>query len=110
MIFEIFFAQNNLYFGSKIRKIVYPCITQFYKYNVKVGFKGVFIAWICFPGVLAKICMEFQFHSHIVYLEELKILLKHISLKIKYCMLWNTNEIILNGTESKHKTKTIHKI
>ena len=45
--------------------------------------------------------------THCLNLEELKILLKDISLKLKYCMLWNTNEIILNGTESKHKTKTI---
>ena len=33
-------------FGAKIRKIGYPCIPQFC--YIKVGFKGVFIAWTCF--------------------------------------------------------------
>ena len=37
----------NLCFGPKIRKKVYPCIPQFY--YIKVGLKGVFIAWTCFP-------------------------------------------------------------
>ena len=40
-------STHNLCFGAKIRKIVYPCIPQFN--YIKVGFKGVFIAWSCFP-------------------------------------------------------------
>ena len=56
-IFQIF-AQNidcgymlrvawlNEYLGIKLRKIVYPVTPQFY--NIKVGFKGVYISWICF--------------------------------------------------------------
>ena len=50
--FFIFFGEavltstHNLCFGAKIRKIVYPCIPQFY--YIKVGFKGVIIAMTCF--------------------------------------------------------------
>ena len=32
--------------GGDIKK-VYPCKPQFF--HIKVGFKGVFIAWTCFP-------------------------------------------------------------
>ena len=68
MIFPLFFAQyigcgymlepphrggSNEYPQSMFRtnknkkKIVYPCISQFY--YIKVGLKGVFIARTCFP-------------------------------------------------------------
>ena len=39
---------HNLCFGSEIRK-VYPCKPQFY--YMKVGFKGVYITWICFRDI-----------------------------------------------------------
>ena len=39
----------NLYFGSKIRKYVYPCIPHFY--DINFGYKGVFITLTCFPDV-----------------------------------------------------------
>ena len=44
-------STHHLCFGAKIRKIglVYPWKPQFY--YIKVGFKGVFIAWTCFPDV-----------------------------------------------------------
>ena len=43
---------SNVYPQSMIRiknkkEQVYPCKTQFY--YIKVGFKGIFIAWPCFP-------------------------------------------------------------
>ena len=40
-------STHNLCFGAKIRKIGIPLHTQFY--YIKVGFKGIFIARICFP-------------------------------------------------------------
>ena len=42
---------HNHCFGKKIRKIIYPCVPQFS--SIKVGFKGVFMAWTCFPDVFA---------------------------------------------------------
>ena len=39
----------NLYFGAKIRKIVYPSKPQIF--CIKVGFKGVYISRACFPDV-----------------------------------------------------------
>ena len=44
-------STHNLCFGAKIRKIGIPLQTpQFY--YIKVGFRWVFIAWICFPDNL----------------------------------------------------------
>ena len=40
-------STHNLCFGAKIRKIVYPCIPQFY--YIKVGYDGVFISQTCYP-------------------------------------------------------------
>ena len=40
-------STHNLCFGVKIRKIGIPCIPQFYLR--KVGYKGVFMSWTCFP-------------------------------------------------------------
>ena len=42
-------STHNLCFGAKIRKIGIPCIPQFCK--IKVGFKGVYFYWTCFPDV-----------------------------------------------------------
>ena len=39
----------NLCFGSKIRKIVYPCKPQFY--YIKVGYEEVYISRTCHPDV-----------------------------------------------------------
>ena len=39
-------SAQNLCFGTIIRKVVYPCVSQFY--YMKVGYKGLFISWICF--------------------------------------------------------------
>ena len=38
-----------LCFGAKIRKIGIPLHTPVLLYKSGVGFKGVFIAWTCFP-------------------------------------------------------------
>ena len=45
-------STHNLCFGTKIRKIAYPCIPQFH--YIKVGFKGVYILWTfsCWPILL----------------------------------------------------------
>ena len=40
-------STHNLCFGSKIRKIGYPCKPHFF--YIKVRFNGVHISWICFP-------------------------------------------------------------
>ena len=40
-------STHNVCYGSKIRKIAYPCIPQFY--YIKVGYNGVYISWTCFP-------------------------------------------------------------
>ena len=45
-------STHNLCFGAKISKQEYPCIPQFY--YIKVGYKGVFIAWACFPDGKSK--------------------------------------------------------
>ena len=42
-------STHNLCFGSKIRKIIYPFTPQFY--YIKVGFKGVYFSWTCFPDI-----------------------------------------------------------
>ena len=42
-------STHNSCFEPKIRKLGIPLHTQFY--YMKVGFKGVFIARACFPGV-----------------------------------------------------------
>ena len=39
-------STHNLCFEAKIRKIVYPCKSQFY--CIKVGCKGVFVTRTCF--------------------------------------------------------------
>ena len=39
-------STHNLCFGSKKRKIVYPCKPQLY--NIKVVYKGVFVTRTCF--------------------------------------------------------------
>ena len=47
-------STHNLCFGSKIRKKnVYPFTPQFY--YIKVGYKGVFITWTCFPNVISSL-------------------------------------------------------
>ena len=46
----VLMSTHNLCFGSKIRKIVYPCVPHFY--NVKVGFKVVTVSPAYFPDVL----------------------------------------------------------
>ena len=45
-------STHNLWFGSKIRKKVYPCKPQFY--YIKVGCRGVFVTWTCFRDLFEK--------------------------------------------------------
>ena len=40
-------STHNLCFGSKITNIGIPLDTLFH--NIKVGFKGVYFSWTCFP-------------------------------------------------------------
>ena len=40
-------STHNLCFGEKIRKIGIPLQTPVF--YIKLGFKGVYISWICFP-------------------------------------------------------------
>ena len=40
-------STHNLCFGTEITKIVYPSMPQFF--NIKVGCKGVYSIWTCFP-------------------------------------------------------------
>ena len=42
---------HNLCFGSEIRKIIIPMHTQFF--YIKVGLKGVYFSWTCFPNDVA---------------------------------------------------------
>ena len=43
----VLLSTHYLCFGAKITKIGIPCIPQFC--YIKVGFKGVYITWTCFP-------------------------------------------------------------
>ena len=43
-------STHNLYFRAKIRINVYPCKPQFY--YIKVGCKGVYITWTCYPDAI----------------------------------------------------------
>ena len=49
-------STHNLCFGTKIRKIDIPLHTQVY--YIKVGFKGVYISWTCFPEVMLQFSMN----------------------------------------------------
>ena len=40
-------STHNLCLGAKLRKIVCPCIPQFF--YIKVGYEGVYFSWTCFP-------------------------------------------------------------
>ena len=51
-------STHNLCFGAKIRKKVYPCIPQFC--YIKVGFKGVYFSWACFPDVKFTLVLQRQ--------------------------------------------------
>ena len=42
-------STHNLCFGAKIRKISIRLPSFYY---IKLGFKGVYITWICFPDVM----------------------------------------------------------
>ena len=44
--------------STKEEKYVYPCIPQFC--CIKVGYKGVYITWTCFPDALHKLSIEWQ--------------------------------------------------
>ena len=58
-MFEVVLTStHNLCFGAKIRKIGIPFIPQFG--YIKVGFKGVYIARICFPDEDFKAVLEFN--------------------------------------------------
>ena len=40
-------STHKLCFGAKIRKIGMPCKPQFL--YIKVGFKGIYFSWTCYP-------------------------------------------------------------
>ena len=47
LIEAVLMSTHNLCLGSKVRKIGIPQFDY-----IKVGFKGVYIAWTCYPDVL----------------------------------------------------------
>ena len=54
-------STHNLCFGAKIRKIGIPLHTPQFFY-IKVGFKGVYFSWTCFPdGILTPYISSFLF-------------------------------------------------
>ena len=61
LVGEVLKSTHDLCFGTEIQ--VYPCIPQFY--NMKVGFKGVFIAGTSFPDAIAQApgyCLRFYLY------------------------------------------------
>ena len=68
-IFFFFFVQNidcvytvltsthNLCFGTKIRKNRHILANPSF-YCIKVGFKGVYFSWTCFPDVFLVVALE----------------------------------------------------
>ena len=45
-------STHNVCFGSKTRKLGTPLQTAVFFFYIKVGFKGLYIAWTCFPDDL----------------------------------------------------------
>ena len=44
-------STHNLCFGAKIRKIGISPVNPSNSTYIKVGFKGVYFSWTCFPDV-----------------------------------------------------------
>ena len=59
-------STHNVCFGSKIKKIGIP---QFY--YIKVGYKGVFIAWTCFHD-------EFKDYGSVLFFQKDAKILVHV--------------------------------
>ena len=76
MIFFLFLLKNidcgymlepPLCFEAKIRKNVYPCKPQFY--YIKVGCKGVFVAWTCFRDDMYVLSRKIEKNITIIHLK-----------------------------------------